>query len=49
MSSRPTVRNRFMLLSDFALILVSVLGSFALRLDVSLAGGRGQEEDNDLE
>ncbi len=35
MSSRPHVRNRFVLIGDIALIIVSVLGSFALRLDVS--------------
>jgi FlaA1/EpsC-like NDP-sugar epimerase len=35
MSSRTHVRNRFVLIGDFALIIVSVLGSFALRLDVS--------------
>lgn len=35
MSSRPHVRNRFVLIGDLALIIVSVLGSFALRLDVS--------------
>ncbi|HQV64189.1 MAG TPA: nucleoside-diphosphate sugar epimerase/dehydratase [Anaerolineales bacterium] len=35
MSSRPNVRNRFVLIGDIALIIVSVLGSFALRLDVS--------------
>ena len=35
MSSRPQVRNRFVLIGDLALIIVSVLGSFALRLDVS--------------
>ncbi|MBK8822047.1 MAG: hypothetical protein IPN58_05410 [Anaerolineales bacterium] len=29
------VRNRFVLIGDLALIIVSVLGSFALRLDVS--------------
>ena len=34
-SSRPHVRNRFVLIGDLALIIVSVLGSFALRLDVS--------------
>ena len=34
MSSRPHVRNRFVLTGDIALIIVSVLGSFALRLDV---------------
>ena len=34
MSSRPQVRNRFVLIGDLALIIVSVLGSFALRLDV---------------
>jgi FlaA1/EpsC-like NDP-sugar epimerase len=34
MSSRPHVRNRFVLIGDIALIIVSVLGSFALRLDV---------------
>jgi FlaA1/EpsC-like NDP-sugar epimerase len=34
MSSRPNVRNRFVLIGDIALIIVSVLGSFALRLDV---------------
>src|SRR5258706_119091 len=34
-SSRPNVRNRFVLIGDVALIIVSVLGSFALRLDVS--------------
>ncbi len=33
--SRPNFRNRFVLIGDFALIIVSVLGSFALRLDVS--------------
>ncbi len=31
----PHIRNRFVLLGDLALIIVSVLGSFALRLDVS--------------
>lgn len=35
MSSRHHVRNRFVLVGDLALIIVSVLGSFALRLDVS--------------
>lgn len=35
MSSRTHVRNRFVLIGDLALIIVSVLGSFALRLDVS--------------
>ncbi len=35
MSSRTHVRNRFVLLGDLALIVVSVLGSFALRLNVS--------------
>ncbi len=35
MSSRPQVRNRFVLIGDLALIIISVLGSFALRLDVS--------------
>ncbi len=35
MSSRPQIRNRFVLIGDIALIIVSVLGSFALRLDVS--------------
>lgn len=35
MSSRPHVRNRFVLIGDLALTTVSVLGSFALRLDVS--------------
>ena len=35
MSSRPHFRNRFVLIGDLALIIVSVLGSFALRLDVS--------------
>ncbi len=35
MSSRSHVRNRFVLIGDLALIVVSVLGSFALRLDVS--------------
>ncbi len=34
MSSRTHVRNRFVLIGDIALIIVSVLGSFALRLDV---------------
>jgi FlaA1/EpsC-like NDP-sugar epimerase len=34
-SSRLSVRNRFVLIGDIALIIVSVLGSFALRLDVS--------------
>ena len=35
MSTRTHVRNRFVLIGDLALIIVSVLGSFALRLDVS--------------
>jgi FlaA1/EpsC-like NDP-sugar epimerase len=35
MSSRPNIRNRFVLIGDIVLIIVSVLGSFALRLDVS--------------
>lgn len=35
MSSRSHVRNRFVLIGDLALTVVSVLGSFALRLDVS--------------
>jgi FlaA1/EpsC-like NDP-sugar epimerase len=35
MASRSHVRNRFVLVGDLALIIVSVLGSFALRLDVS--------------
>ncbi len=34
-SSRFQVRNRFVLIGDIALTIVSVLGSFALRLDVS--------------
>jgi FlaA1/EpsC-like NDP-sugar epimerase len=36
MSSRPRnhIRNRFVLIGDIALIIVSVLGSFSLRLDV---------------
>jgi FlaA1/EpsC-like NDP-sugar epimerase len=34
-SSRMQVRNRFVLLGDLAIIIVSVLGSFALRLDAS--------------
>ncbi|MCX6059940.1 MAG: nucleoside-diphosphate sugar epimerase/dehydratase [Chloroflexi bacterium] len=34
-SSRPTVRNRFVLIGDIALIIISVLVSFALRLDVN--------------
>jgi FlaA1/EpsC-like NDP-sugar epimerase len=32
--SRPHLRNRYVLFGDLALILVSVMGSFALRLDV---------------
>jgi FlaA1/EpsC-like NDP-sugar epimerase len=35
MSTRPRVLSRFVLIGDLALIIVSVLGSFALRLDVS--------------
>jgi len=35
MSARHHVRSRFGLVGDLALIIVSVLGSFALRLDVS--------------
>jgi FlaA1/EpsC-like NDP-sugar epimerase len=35
MAPRTHVRNRFVLIGDLALIVVSVLGSFALRLDVS--------------
>ncbi|MBM3180348.1 MAG: polysaccharide biosynthesis protein [Chloroflexi bacterium] len=34
MSSRPHFRNRFVLIGDLVLTIVSVLGSFALRLDV---------------
>ena len=34
MRPRQHIRNRFVLIGDIALILVSVLGSFALRLDV---------------
>jgi FlaA1/EpsC-like NDP-sugar epimerase len=34
-SSRSHIRNRFVLVGDIALIIVSVLGSFALRLNVS--------------
>ena len=33
-SPRPNIRNRFVLIGDIALTIVSVLGSFALRLDV---------------
>ncbi len=32
---RPRLRNRYVLFGDLALILVSVMGSFALRLDVA--------------
>lgn len=35
MTYRTHIRNRFVLIGDLALIIVSVLGSFALRLDVS--------------
>jgi FlaA1/EpsC-like NDP-sugar epimerase len=34
-STRPQLRNRFVLIGDLALIIISVLGSFALRLNVS--------------
>src|SRR5215510_2907690 len=34
MRPRQHVRNRFVLIGDIALIIVAVLGSFALRLDV---------------
>ncbi len=34
MRPRPPVRNRFVFIGDIALIIVSVLGSFALRLNV---------------
>ena len=34
MTSRPHIRNRFVLIGDIALTIVSMLGSFALRLDV---------------
>src|SRR5215207_7133877 len=34
MRSRQNIRNRFVLIGDVALTIVSVLGSFALRLDV---------------
>ncbi|MCK6539397.1 MAG: polysaccharide biosynthesis protein, partial [Anaerolineales bacterium] len=34
MKPRSHIRNRFVLLGDIALIIISVLGSFALRLDV---------------
>src|SRR4030095_8687417 len=34
MTSHPHIRNRFVLIGDIALTIVSVLGSFALRLDV---------------
>jgi FlaA1/EpsC-like NDP-sugar epimerase len=33
-SPHPPIRNRFVFIGDIALIIVSVLGSFALRLDV---------------
>jgi FlaA1/EpsC-like NDP-sugar epimerase len=33
--ARPSLRNRFVLIGDVALILISVLGSFALRLDAA--------------
>lgn len=33
--SRPQIRNRFVLIGDLALIVISVLGSFALRLSAS--------------
>jgi FlaA1/EpsC-like NDP-sugar epimerase len=33
--THPQIRNRFVLIGDLALILISVLGSFALRLDAS--------------
>jgi FlaA1/EpsC-like NDP-sugar epimerase len=32
-TTRPSIRNRFVFIGDIALILISVLGSFALRLD----------------
>ncbi len=32
--TRPQIRNRYVLVGDLAIILVSVMGSFALRLDV---------------
>jgi FlaA1/EpsC-like NDP-sugar epimerase len=35
MSSRPNFRNCFVLIGDIALIIISVLGSFALRLDAN--------------
>jgi FlaA1/EpsC-like NDP-sugar epimerase len=35
MKPRPHIRNRFVLIGDIVLTLVAVLGSFALRLDVS--------------
>jgi FlaA1/EpsC-like NDP-sugar epimerase len=34
MNTRPRIRNRFVLVGDVILIIVSVLGSFALRYDV---------------
>ncbi|HEY5984641.1 MAG TPA: hypothetical protein VIU38_14340, partial [Anaerolineales bacterium] len=34
MRNRPHLRNRYVLFGDLGLIIVSVLGSFALRLDV---------------
>src|SRR5919109_3783858 len=34
MRASQYVRNRFVLIGDIALIIISVLGSFALRLDV---------------
>src|SRR6185295_3146649 len=34
MRARQNVRNRFVLIGDIVLTIVSVLGSFALRLDV---------------
>ena len=34
MRPRQHIRNRFVLVGDIALIIISVLGSFALRLDV---------------
>lgn len=37
MRSRPTIRNRYMLLADIILIIVSVIGSYVLRLELGAA------------
>ena len=37
MNSKPNIRNRYVFIGDLALIIVSILGSFILRLELGAA------------